>query len=261
MPVSQNGRNFSHDEYSERIGGGTTATRALERSAQPVAPSGVSAYTLSMRIWAAMGSLLLVLAPAGGAGAVPRTYDLQRQRSTLVAHLLKGGAGSRFAHDHVVQARELSGVVVVDRAVPSRARISVTVKTRGLRADDPALRRAYGLKGKLSEADRRKVEQNMRSRSQLNTARYPQMTFVSRRVVPLAGGRFRVYGALTIRGVTRPAVTTVLASVSGATFKGSCQLRIRQSRFGYEPYSAMLGLVSVRDVVTINIYLQGKLRP
>ena len=202
--------------------------------------------------------VLLLL--AGAARAAPKTYDLQPKRSTLVAHLLKAGAGSRFAHDHVVQARELSGVVVVDRKHPGSSRISVTVKTASLRADEPALRRSYGLKSKLSEADRRKVEQNMRSRGQLHTARYPQITFVSDRLVPLRDGRFRVYGKLTIRGVSRSVVTTVKASVSGAIFKGSCQLVIRQSSFGYKPYSAMLGLVSVRDVATINIYLQGKQR-
>ena len=200
-----------------------------------------------------MACLLL----AGVAHAAPVTYRLEPKRSSLVAHLLKAGAGSRFAPDHVVEARQVSGVVVVDAASPGRSRISVTVPTRSLRADDPKLRRKYGMKTVLSAKDRRKVEENMRSSGQLHTARYPSITFVSRRVVALVRGGYRVYGTLTIRGVSRPVTTTVRASVTGNTFKGSCQLRVRQSAFGYKPYSAMLGLVSVRDVITINIHLRG----
>ena len=206
------------------------------------------------------GTALLALCVTSAAGAAPVTYDLQPKRSKLVAHLLKAGAGSRFAHDHVVQASQVSGSVVVDAASPDRSRISVTVPTRTLRADDPRLRRQYGLKTMLSPKDRRKVEQNMRSREQLYTARHAQIIFRSSRLVPLAKGRYRVFGILTIRGVSRPVVATVKASVSGSTFKGSCQLRVRQSHFGYKPYSAMMGLVSVRDVITINIYLQGRKR-
>ncbi len=195
------------------------------------------------------------------AHAAPVTYHLQPKRSKLVAHLLKAGAGSRFAHDHVVEARQVSGVVVVDPASSGASRISVTVPTRSLRADDPKLRRRYGMKTVLAPKDRRKVEQNMRSPAQLHTARYPSITFASKKVVPLKGkDRYRVHGTLTIRGVSRSVTTTVRASVSGGTFKGSCQLRVRQSAFGYKPYSAMLGLVSVRDLITINIYLHGRTR-
>lgn len=197
---------------------------------------------------------------ASVAHAAPVTYRLEPKHSKLVVHLLKAGAGSRFAHDHVVEARQVSGEVVVDAATPGASRISVTVPTRALRADDPKLRRRYGMKTVLSAKDRRKVEENMRSSGQLHTARYPSITFASRRVVALGKDRYRVYGTLTIRGVSRPVTTTVRASVAGGTFKGSCQLRVRQSAFGYKPYSAMLGLVSVRDAITINIYLQGQKR-
>lgn len=209
---------------------------------------------------AIVGATLLFLCVAGTAGAAPVTYTLQPKRSKLVAHLLKAGAGSRFAHDHVVEARKVSGTVVVDAAAPGRSRISVTVPTRSLRADEPRLRRQYGMKSTLSPKDRQKVEQNMRSRGQLYTARHGSITFVSKKVEGLSRGRYRVFGTLTIRGVSRSVAATVSASVSGATFKGSCQLRVRQSHFGYKPYSAMMGLVSVRDLITINIYLQGRQR-
>ena len=203
---------------------------------------------------------MLVLCLCGAAAAGPVTYELQPKSSRLVAHLLKAGAASGLAHDHVVQATQVTGTVVVDDASAGRSRVSVTVNTRSLRADEPRLRKQYGLRGVLSPKDRRKVEQNMRSKEQLHTARYPQITFTSSRVEPLSKGRYRVFGKLTIRGVSRPVATTVFASVKGAVFKGSCQLRVRQSRFGYKPYSAMMGLVSVRDLITINIFLQGKKR-
>lgn len=203
--------------------------------------------------------LTAVLLWATEALAEPATYTLVPGKSHLVAQLFKAGAGSRFAHDHVVQARAVSGQVRVDPLKPGRSSIQVRVKTASLQADDPALRRKYGLKGALSPADRRKVEANMRSADQLNTARHRWITFTSSRVVPRGPGRFQVTGKLTIRGVGRVVTLDVRAAVSGQTFRGTGKLLIRQSAFGYKPYSAMLGLVKVRDVVTLRIQLHGQL--
>ena len=47
-------------------------------------------------------------------------------------------------------------------------------------------------------------DQVLRSEPFFHTKKYPKIRFVSRRIKPLGGDRWRVTGELTLRGVTRP---------------------------------------------------------
>ena len=194
------------------------------------------------------------------ARAEPRTYQLIPGKCSLVVQLFKDGAGARFAHDHVIQARKLSGAITVDPEALGVTSIRITVDARSLDPDAATLRKKYGLPGHLSPGDRSKVAANMRAEDQLNVARYPSITFRSTGVAALkAPGRYTVTGKLTLRGVTREVSLAVKAKLVGGVLKGGGQLRIKQSDFGYKPYSAGLGLVKVKDGATINIYLEAKL--
>ena len=203
--------------------------------------------------------LCALLGSPRAAGAAPRAYKLIPKRCSLVVHLLKDGAGARFAHDHVIQARKLSGSVTLDPEAPGLTSIQVRVETRSLDPDAASLRKKYGLPGHLSPGDRTKVTANLRAEDQLDVARYPFITFRSTGVKALKKpGRFEVTGELTLRGVTRKVSLMVKVRLEGGTLKGGGQLRIKQSDFGYEPFSAGLGLIKVKDRVTINIYLEAK---
>lgn len=192
------------------------------------------------------------------ASAEPVTYRLDEEKSQLVAHLLKDGALGSMAHDHVVRARDISGKAVVDRDNPAASRIEVTVKTRTLAADETWLRKKYGLNMDLDASDRGEVEKNMKSRDQLWVDRHPTVRFVSTGITPArTAGTFRVKGKLTIRGVTREVTLTGKASADGRKLKASGQLKVRQSLFGYKPYSAAGGLIKVKDQIILNLYLEG----
>ena len=207
----------------------------------------------------ALTLLPLLLLAASPAAAEPRTYTLVPGRCSFVAQLFKDGIGSGFAHDHVVRARTLSGTVKLDPAAPRASELRIQVDARSLDPDPPALRKAYGYKEMLSASDRGKVAANMKGADQLNVKRFPKITFRSTRVAPMKkAGRYKVEGKLTLRGVTRKVSMIVKARLSGDTLKGTGQLRIKQSQYGYEPYSAGLGMVKVKDPVTINIYLEAK---
>lgn len=203
---------------------------------------------------AVLGGLILLGATAG---AEPRTFRLDNKKSQLVVHLLKDGLGARLAHDHVIRARSISGEATVDPESPAASSIRVTVDARTLAADEPWLRKKYGMKEMLDAGDRGEVEKNMKAKGQLYTDRYPQIRFVSKALEPRGEGRYAVRGTLTIRGVSRPVSLTVKARVVGERFKASGQLRFKQSDFGYKPYSAAGGLVKVKDRATLNIYLEG----
>jgi polyisoprenoid-binding protein YceI len=109
----------------------------------------------------------------------------------------------------------------------------------------------------ISDSDRREVNKTMHGEGQLHTRRYPRITFRSRTIEPLGGDRYRVTGDLEIRGVTRTISFDVKARVTDETFKGSGQLRFKQSLFGYAPYSAVLGTVKVKDEAIMDIYFEA----
>jgi len=198
---------------------------------------------------------LLWAAPAAAA-----RYELVPAKCSLVVRLFKDGLGARFAHDHVIRARALAGAVRYDPARPAAAKVSVTVDARRLEADAPALRRRYKLKTMLSPADRREVERKMKAAGQLHVERHRQIRFVSTGVGRAPQGKLRIAGKLTLRGVTRKvSLRARVRLVSGGRIlKAAGQLRFRQSAFGYQPYSAGLGLVKVKDRVVLDIYLEAR---
>lgn len=52
-------------------------------------------------------------------------------------------------------------------------------------------------------------DMDLRRRGRFNVRNYPQMTFKSTRVGPFEGNRFKVYGNLTIKDITKPVVWDV----------------------------------------------------
>ena len=203
---------------------------------------------------AALALLAALAAPARGE---PRTYQVQPNKSRLVVHLLKEGIGAALAHEHVVRATAMRGAIRLDPAQPGRSSIQITVDARKLEVDEPGLRRRYGL-DPISAADREKVRRHMHGADQLYTRRFPRIAFSSSRVTPLGGDRYRVRGTLTIRGKSRSVQLDVRSHLQGDRFKGSGQLKLKQSRFGYKPYSAGLGAVRVKDRAILNIYLEAR---
>lgn len=201
-------------------------------------------------------ALASLLGPRAG-GAEPLNLTIRPNKSKIVARLFKDGIAARMAHDHVILAKGLTGTIRVDPARPASAQITVRLVARALRADSPQLRRRYGLTSGLGADDVAKINDNMRGPGQLHVDKYKVISFRSTGVTSLGGGRYRVEGDLRLRGVTRRVRLPVRASLRGGVFKGSGQLRLLQSWFGYAPYSAALGLVKLKDALTLDIYLEA----
>jgi len=197
---------------------------------------------------------LLALAPP--ARAAPLELHVVPERTALVAHLLKAGIASRFAHEHVIVARAVAGRISLDPERPGTTSVSLTLFVDGLDADPPEVRAAYGLPP-IGEKDRRKIAETMRSGDQLDLAHHRVIRFRSTRVTQVAGGRFRVDGELTLRGVTRPLALVVDARLEGRRLRATAHTALRQSDFGLRPYSALLGAVRVRDEVELDLSVEA----
>jgi polyisoprenoid-binding protein YceI len=183
------------------------------------------------------------------------TFRIDSERTRLAVRLYRAGVGSRLAHDHVVEATEVTGRVEYDAARLGAGSIVVEARTASLRVDEPTARRRLGVEGDLSDSQRADVDKAMRAPDQLDVARHPTIRFASTRVVPEGDGKLRVTGRLTLRGVTREVSFPATVALESGTLRGRATLTFLQSSFGYRPYSALLGAIRNKDEVTLHVDL------
>jgi hypothetical protein len=97
----------------------------------------------------------------------------------------------------------------------------------------------------LSEADKRKIEQNIQA-DVLDVRAHPDILFRSTEV-SAEGEGYRVRGDLTLHGRTR----SIAFSVGKKGDRLVAEVPIHQPDFGIKPYSAMLGTLKVKADVTV----------
>lgn len=198
-------------------------------------------------------------AASAPAPAAVTTYQIDPAKTELVAQVFKAGVAARLAHNHVIRAKDVSGVLEYDPARPQDAKLNVTVKTKSLRVDETRDRKKYGLAGIIDAGDQETITENMQDEDQLWVSKYPTLSFASKSFQPNSDGTLTVQGNFTVRGVTKPvSVQAVLAPHEGDAMRGTAKLKFLQSQFGYEPYEAMLGAIKVEDEVTVHIELVAR---
>ncbi len=206
-----------------------------------------------VRAWTACAAAsALLLGPGVAWGAA---FRIDAGRTRLAVRLYRDGLGSRLAHDHVVEATEVTGRVEYDAGQPGASSIVVEVRAASLRVDEPAARRRLGLEGDLSDSQRADVDKAMRAPDQLDVAQHPTIRFASSQVAPEADGRLRVSGQLTLRGVTHDVSFPATVALESGALRARATLTFLQSSFGYRPYSALLGAIRNKDEVTLHIDL------
>jgi polyisoprenoid-binding protein YceI len=180
-------------------------------------------------------------------------YIVDRDRSEFVVTLSKGGIAAALAHNHAIRATEFTGEAVFDPANLGSAMLRVRAQTGSLVADEPDVRRRYGLSRSIGERDRRKIQETMLSASQMNAAKYPTMEFRSTSVEKRPEGQYLVTGNLSIHGVERPVAFAVTLEEEDGALRGRATITFRQSDYGIKPYSAMLGAVRNKDEAILNV--------
>jgi polyisoprenoid-binding protein YceI len=204
-----------------------------------------------------LAAVMMVIAPSL-ALATPVTYRLDPGESEIVALTKPAGLLGGAAHPHVIAARDPAGTIVYDPDAPEHSTVEVRLAAGALENDDPALRQKYGLEGAIGEGDRRKIAENMRSRSQLDVEHHPDVTFTSRSVRPLEDGRLEVSGRLAIHGVEADVTLPVRVTVEGGVLRGEGTTRIGHRTFGIKPYSAGLGTIRNADGIELHVLLVGR---
>jgi len=203
-------------------------------------------------------TLLALLALVQASTALGAQYQLDTRQSELVVRTFIDGVASSIGHDHVIQATRYTGTVHFYPAAPDQSQIVVVIDATSLNAAAPELRKKYGLPPGVDEDDRKTIEEHMKGEDQLAVARFKEIRFESTAIHAKGGNNYEVQGKLTIRGVTQPVTLEVQAEIKDGVFCGSGSLRFRQSRFGYEPFSAMRGALKNKDEVVLHVSLVAR---
>ena len=209
-------------------------------------PSRVQVWTAALAITA----LTPAVAPA-------EDYVLDAEASEVVVLVYKAGVAARLAHDHVIVAKQLSGRLTYDPAQPLASKVSVTVQAASLSVDEPELVKKHGLPGAPSPDDRKTIHDTLISAEQLHVEKYPTITFVSTGLSKVKDDLY-LSGDFTLRGVTKRVTFLVKLELQDGVLRGKGRFPVKQSDFGYEPYSAFLGAVKVKDRALISVELVAR---
>lgn len=186
-------------------------------------------------------------------------YTLVPRKNALyvVVKYERGTLGANLAHDHVIVATSYSGTVHWDPADPSTCRIAVDVPTGGLQVDPPGARAAAGLEGTPPEDDQPKIEANFNGSRQLDSERFPTLTFRSTSCAA-AGEKTKVTGDLAIHGVSRSTTVVMDLGVGGAELSAKGRFTAAHDDFGMSPFSAAMGAVRNAEPLDFVIDLRAR---
>ena len=134
-----------------------------------------------LRLGVSALSSLVALAPAAAA-----TWEIDPSHSSAqfsVRHLTVSNVRGEFG--------KIAGSVQFDGKDVRTIKVDATIDAASIDTREP------------------KRDEHLRSADFLDVAKYPTITFRSKRAEPAVAGRFKLVGDLTIRGVTREAVLDV----------------------------------------------------
>lgn len=131
-------------------------------------------------------NILLMLAIMTPLNLLAANYTLDPAHTTIgfkVKHLMIANVKGSF--------ERFKGVVVIDDKDITKSKIDVSIEIASINTNIT------------------KRDEHLRSADFFDAAKYPNMTFVSTKVERNGADRLKVYGNLTIRGITKPVILAV----------------------------------------------------
>ncbi len=182
--------------------------------------------------------------------------ELDPERSTLSVWTHKAGLLARAAHDLRLDA---TGWRLEVRPDGEGAAVEVRAPVAGLRVAGQV--HADGRVEPLSARDHAEIEENVR-RKVFDAGRHPEIAWSGRVALPLAPGRTRATGRLTLQGATREVPLDLEVRPDDAApgaVRVEGRVRLLQTDFGIRPYSALMGALKLEDALDVSwsVVLRG----
>ena len=186
------------------------------------------------------------LLPVTAAAQEKLQYTIDAPKSKLELNVYREGAFKFLGHDHLVAAQGVSGTVQLDPARIERSSVSLKVETKSLRVLDP----------KVSEKERREVQDTMEGEKVLDAARYPEITFTSTSVSEVkptgSGYELTLTGELRLHGVVKTIRLPVRVRLEGRELRVHGETPLRQTEYQMTPVRVAGGTVKVKDQLKLS---------
>src|SRR5205807_2245360 len=127
-----------------------------------------------------------------------------------------------------------------------------TIDTKALSSEILVLSREMKVIDKeVSDSDRAKIQSTMMGPDVLDAEKFPEIRFKSSKIEQASPQHYRVNGALTLHGVTKPVSFEVTSDADH--YHGTA--RLNQSDFGIKPVSVAGGSIKVKDQLELEFDL------
>lgn len=177
-------------------------------------------------------------------------YQLDPARSTFMVHAFRGGLAWFKGHDHLIAARDFSGVAEITADAASPASLQLTVKAASLEETSDVFTPQQ--KGIINKELKEIV---------LETAKYPEITFRSTDVNgDLSSGQFKIKidGDITLHGVTRRITIPADVTVEGNSLRAKGEFKLDRDDFNVKATSAFHGFVRIKNTLKFSFDIIGQ---
>jgi polyisoprenoid-binding protein YceI len=174
-------------------------------------------------------------------------YSIDPRMSKLEINAYREGLLKAFSHDHLIEAREVSGSVEFDAKKIENSSVRLTVEAKSLTVIDPG----------ESEKDRREVQSTMTGEKVLDASKFPEIVFSSTSVSDVRqtadGWELTLNGKLDLHGVEKPVrfLLHVYNSEAGQ-LRAQGEASLLQTEYGIKPVTVGGGSVKVKDKLKIS---------
>ena len=196
------------------------------------------------RAFTCASAAALLIAAAGLAQEKPN-YSIDGARSKVEINVYKEGLFKAFGHDHVIAAKELSGQVQFDAEKIDQSTVRLKLPTKSFTVIDPG----------ESDKDRRDVQATMEGEKVLDVAKFPEITFTSRRVSSVkktpGGWELTLSGDLNLHGVEKQVSFPLRVREEAGELRSVGEISLLQSDYGITPVKVGGGAVKVKDKLKI----------
>jgi len=178
--------------------------------------------------------------PATALDAVPSgLYKMDNSHTNVLFSLSHMGFSNYYGRFNVIE-----GTINFDAKAPEKSKVDVKIDISSI------------------DTNSKKLEEELRSPEWFDAAKFPNATFTSSKVEKLSASTGKVYGDLTIHGITKPTVLDVTFNGAGQNpiaaipqLGFSAKAQIKRSDFGIAQYIPMVG-----DAVTLTIETELQLQ-
>ena len=176
---------------------------------------------------------LVFAAPTTDLTATPAgTYKLDTAHANVIFNLSHLGFSRYFGRFNTME-----GSLVFDPKEPEKSSVSITVDVGSI------------------DTNNAKLEGELKSTQWFDALQFPKATFVSKKIEKLTASTGKIYGNLTLHGISQPVILDVTFNGAGKNpimnvdeLGFSAQTTIKRSDFGISNYIPMVG-----DDVTLTI--------